>query len=103
MGATASRPNSFSGSASEHPVGNVGAPGEPQYSVEQALALQRALLAAFAEESFQKLLKLQRQGIHTGVNAGTLMHRHLLFTSRACCFMSTRRSCRRHLGACLQA
>lgn len=56
--APASRPNSPQGNACEHPVGNVGVPGEPQYSVEQAVALQKSLLAAFAEESFQNLLKL---------------------------------------------
>mmetsp|Transcript_10592 Transcript_10592/g.20470 ORF Transcript_10592/g.20470 Transcript_10592/m.20470 type:complete len:234 (-) Transcript_10592:55-756(-) len=56
--APANRPNLQPGNASEHPISNRGAPGEPQYSVEAAVSLQRALLAAFAEESFQKLLKL---------------------------------------------
>lgn len=31
--------------------------GEPQYTVEEAVALQNALCVAFAEESFQKLLR----------------------------------------------
>mmetsp|Transcript_87177 Transcript_87177/g.260051 ORF Transcript_87177/g.260051 Transcript_87177/m.260051 type:complete len:205 (-) Transcript_87177:79-693(-) len=65
MGQTLRRPRQAPGSgpgptapgAGSGSAGGQHANGEPQYTAEEAVALYRALCAAFAEESFQKLLR----------------------------------------------
>eukprot|EP00913_Durusdinium_trenchii_P023536 g22113.t1 len=81
-------------------------PVEGQYTVKEALELQKALKAAFAEDAFQKLLKHAQDNQHTNFihtpsegSVDMLIRQHLPLSFKVFYSMSTAVSFHRRLGA----